>query len=408
MAELATIKFGDEVEVAARVASLPAILDVACHSTGMGFAVLAHVTKDGWTACATRDHLAIGINAGDTLDVETTICHNVLRFGRPVIVNDAAVDVIYKNHPARIVFGFRSFISMPVILPNGAFFGTLSVLDPTPRELDSEESVKSFGLLAELVALNLDKQLQLATSQAALDEERRTAELRERFIAVLGHDLRNPLASIQTSTWILRNRPEHADDVAGLIEQSIGRIENLINDVLDFARGRLGSGLPIALQEDADLASTIKHVVQELITAQPSRQIVTDFGVRCPVTCDLARIGQLLSNLVSNALAHGYPDSPVFVRSAVVGGDLEISVSNQGTPIPASAMETLFEPFVSITRDPGQRGLGLGLFIASAIALEHNGTLDVQSDELETRFTFRMPLTGTPVATVTSIGEALA
>jgi signal transduction histidine kinase len=382
----------DEVQAAARIGSLPSILDVACRTTGMGFAVLARVTDNRWTACAARDHINTGIDTGDTLDVETTICHNVRLLGRPVVVNDAALDGRYQNHPARLNFGFHSFISVPVILPDGTFFGTLSALDPTPRELDTAESLKSFGLLAELVAFNLDKEFQVAKSQAALVQEKRAAELREQFIAVLGHDLRNPLASIQTSTWILRNQPHFAGDVAELIEQSVDRMAGLIDDVLDFARGRLGSGLPMTLQENADLAATINQVVQELRIARPSRQIVTDFKLTSPVTCDLGRIAQLLSNLVGNAVTHGDPASPVFVRSALLGSLLEISVSNQGTPIPESALSSLFQPFVRASSVSGKQGLGLGLYIASEIAREHAGSLTVRSDEAETRFTFRMPV----------------
>ncbi len=391
-----------EVEVAGRIDSLPAILDVACHSTGMGFAVLARVTEDRWTACGARDHLSIGIETGDTLDVETTICQNVRLFGRPVVVNDAAADSDYHNHPARRNYGFRSFISVPVVLPDGSFFGTLSALDLQPRELDGAESLKSFELLAELVALNLDKQFQLARSQEALAEERHAAELREQFIAVLGHDLRNPLASIQTSTWVLRHQPDHAENVASLIEQSVGRIAGLIDDVLDFARGRLGSGLPIALQENANLASTIAQVVLELQTAQPHRRIETDFRLSDPVSCDLARVAQLLSNLVGNALTHGDPAGPVIVRSVIVDHVLEISVSNEGIPIPENVLGNLFQPFVRASSTAGQQGLGLGLFIASEIAREHGGMLEVKSDTAETRFTFRMPVNRPALASARS------
>lgn len=382
----------DDVQTASRIGALPAILDVACHITGMGFAVLAKVTDNRWTACAARDQLNTGVEIGDRLDVETTICHDVRRLGRPVVVNDAATDDVYRHHSARLVFGFNSFISVPVILADGTFFGTLSALDPAPRALDTAASLASFTLLAQLVAFHLDKELQVTKSRTRLAEERHAAELRERFICVLGHDLRNPLASIQTGTWILRHQPDFAADVAELIEESLGRMTGLLDDVLDFARGRLGTGLPINLHERADLATTIAQVVQDARTARPNRQIETDFALKSPVTCDLDRIAQLLSNLLGNALAHGDPASPVLIQSACVGRHLEICVSNQGSPIPEQALSSLFQPFVRASSVPAQQGLGLGLFIAAQIARDHGGSLGVQSDEAETRFTFRMPL----------------
>ncbi|KPX02107.1 Sensor histidine kinase [Pseudomonas savastanoi] len=111
------------------------------------------------------------------------------------------------------------------------------------------------------------------------------------------------------------------------------------------------------------------------------------------IRCDHERIAQLLSNLVSNAISHGDPQSPVEVTAGVRGDLFLLSVTNQGEPIPESVRSQLFLPYSRPITDEPQAGLGLGLYIASEIALAHGGTLEVCStQEQGTAFTFRMPL----------------
>jgi sigma-B regulation protein RsbU (phosphoserine phosphatase) len=226
-----------------------------------------------------------------------------------------------------------------------------------------------------------------------LSDERETAELREQFIAVLGHDLRNPLASIVGAARLLRRevQSEKALRILQLMDSSVDRMAGLIDDVMDFARGRLGSG--IGLQRAvAPLEPVLRQVVQELETSQPSRVIICEFALPEPVSFDAGRIGQLVSNLLSNALTHGDPKAPVRLGAFAAADKLEVWVANTGEPIPPKAMERLFQPFFRGDVRANQQGLGLGLYIASEIAKAHGGTLEVRSDERETRFTLVLPL----------------
>ena len=120
----------------------------------------------------------------------------------------------------------------------------------------------------------------------------------------------------------------------------------------------------------------------------------THIDLNAPIDCDPRRIGQLLSNLLGNALTHGSAEEPVVVRASTAGGVFELSVSNAGDPIPADVMRNLFQPFYRGAVRPSQQGLGLGLYIASQIAHAHGGTLTVASTPEATRFTFKMPLRG--------------
>jgi phosphoserine phosphatase RsbU/P len=232
------------------------------------------------------------------------------------------------------------------------------------------------------------------TAKISLHRERENSELREQFIAVLGHDLRNPLASISAAARILgreaKSDKEH--QVIAMLETTVLRMAALIDNVLDFARGRLGGG--IALDRDAarPLEPVLHQVIDELRLSSPGRQIVEEYAIDFPVNCDRGRIGQLVSNLVGNALTHGASNAPVRVRAATEGGLFELSVANRGEPIPEAALDKLFEPFFRGEVRASRQGLGLGLHIASQIAKAHDGTLTVSSTVEETRFTFAMPL----------------
>ena len=226
-----------------------------------------------------------------------------------------------------------------------------------------------------------------------LTDEKQAAELREQFIAVLGHDLRNPLASIVGAARLLRReaQSEKGLKVLNLMETSVDRMAGLIDDVMDFARGRLGSGIPIE-KIPALLEPTLRQVVDELEAGQPSRLILCEYSAPDPVSFDPVRIGQLASNLLANALSHGDPMAPVHLEATVAEGRMRLSIANAGNPIPPAAMERLFQPFFRGDVRPSKQGLGLGLHIASEIARAHGGELTVSSTEQETRFTFEMPV----------------
>lgn len=230
-------------------------------------------------------------------------------------------------------------------------------------------------------------------AESSLFKEREESVLREQFIAVLGHDLRNPLSAITASLTLLSALlpNDKARSVLSLAQKSSERMALLINDIMNFARGRLGGGMTLDLKE-TDMAPVLLHVVDELRTTWPERRIETDFDDRLAVVCDVARLSQLLSNLLANAITHGSADGPIVVRTTIAPEGFEMSVANAGRPIPPEALERLFDPFTREEVRPSQNGLGLGLYISSEIARAHGGTLSATSSPVQTRFTFRMPI----------------
>lgn len=222
---------------------------------------------------------------------------------------------------------------------------------------------------------------------------RDAALLRDRFIAVLGHDLRNPLAATAAGIGLLRRSEQLSERGRTILDEmngSVGRASALVNDLLDLARGSLGGGFLIERNADAPLTPALMQVVAEARSVSTESQIDAHFDIEEPVYCDRGRIGQLAANLLANAVTHGSPERPIEFDASTRGEAFVLSVANAGEQIPKDVIDRLFQPFFRGSR-PSQNGLGLGLFIAWEIAKAHDGQLDVSSTEEETRFTFTMP-----------------
>jgi len=273
-------------------------------------------------------------------------------------------------------------------------FGTLCAIDPKPHRLKTPGTIGMFKLFAELIAFHIDSVDRLATSEADLMDERETAELREQFIAVLSHDLRNPLASIDGGLRLLSKAPldDKSKGFIAMMQNSSARMNELINNVLDLTRVRLGGGFQLSRAEEDSLAPVLEEVATELRLAMPSREINMQIDLREPIHCDRARIAQLFSNLLGNAVKHGDATAPVHVLAQTAEGVFKLSVANSGEPIPPFAIKRLFLPYARGSGAGNPQGLGLGLYIASEIARAHGGMLSVSSLPEETRFTFQMPL----------------
>jgi sigma-B regulation protein RsbU (phosphoserine phosphatase) len=171
-------------------------------------------------------------------------------------------------------------------------------------------------------------------------------------------------------------------------------MSELIENVLDFARGRLGGGFVTSRNSDVPLEPVLLQVIEELTTVHPNREVEVDIYLRESVKCDRQRIGQLLSNLLGNASVYGAPTAPIQVRARAEGGQFELSVTNAGKDIEPSELERLFQPFFRGKVGGSREGLGLGLYICYEIAKAHGGTISVSSESGTTCFTVRMPVDG--------------
>jgi sigma-B regulation protein RsbU (phosphoserine phosphatase) len=232
-----------------------------------------------------------------------------------------------------------------------------------------------------------------AKAEAESKAYREAALLREQFIAVLGHDIRNPLAALAAGVRLLERKEQLSKRgllILGEMTGSIERATALVDDLLDLARGSLGAGIPVNRDSEAPLSPVLEQVVSELRRVAPDREIEVNIAIDEPVFCDRARLGQLASNLLANAITHGSDERPIWFEAITERDRFKLSVANAGAPIPEDVRARLFQPFFRGGSRPSRNGLGLGLYIASEIAKAHGGTLDVSSNAHETRFTFEM------------------
>lgn len=229
----------------------------------------------------------------------------------------------------------------------------------------------------------------------------RVEEAREHFIAILGHDLRNPVASISVAAQLLLEGglgERRTMEALRRIERSTHRIDALVRDVLDFARGRLGHGIPVT-RHPCDLGDICKDEVAELAQAHPLRTLLCELSGNLAGAWDRDRMEQVLSNLLGNAIEHGA--DPIRVVAHGEADVVILSVHNRGPAISAAIIPKLFEPFRRRGAGTRATGLGLGLYIVHEIVRAHGGDISIQSLDGEgTTFRIRFPRQTPSVAVI--------
>src|SRR5690606_16615716 len=292
-----------DIDAIQSIESVPTILETVSAITGLRFVCIARVTRDSWTTCAVLDKLGFGLKVGDGLDVASTLCDEVRDTEKAIVIDKVSEDALYCNHHTPRMYGFESYISIPVYRPSGEYFGTLCGLDPLPAKLKNTAVISSMSMFAQLLSMQLDAENKHAITRQDLSDERDAAELRDKFVAVLGHDVRNPLGAIINGANILLHQdlPPQSVKVVEMMQRSAVRIATMIDDVVDFARGKMGGGIQLQWQSESDLSGMLQQVVEELQSAYPQRSIEADIASPLPLHCDASRLAQLFSNLLKNA-----------------------------------------------------------------------------------------------------------
>jgi signal transduction histidine kinase len=223
-------------------------------------------------------------------------------------------------------------------------------------------------------------------------------QAREIFIAILGHDLRSPLGAVLMGSQFMLDTGTLVEphlSVTERIARSARRMNQMVGDLLDFTRGRLGSGIAIT-REEADLDTVLRHAVEEMIAAHPDATIQFTSSGDLHGQWDVARVSQVAVNLLGNAVQHGAAKSLITVTAQGEPNEVVLRVHNHGPPIPRSALPGIFSPFKRIhggeQASTSSGSLGLGLYIAERIVTAHEGRIDVRSSaEAGTLFTVRLP-----------------
>ena len=162
-----------DVETISGISAVTQILDVVCRTTGMGFASVVRVTNERWVACAVKDDIQFGLLPGGELKLETTLCHEVNMNRKPVVIDHVAEDEEYACHHTPAMYGFQNYISVPIYLKNGSFFGTLCSIDPRPANLKNSRALEMFTLFSDLISYHISTAQELQTVQQNLMNEKK-------------------------------------------------------------------------------------------------------------------------------------------------------------------------------------------------------------------------------------------
>ncbi len=280
----------------------------------------------------------------------------------------------------------RSFVSLPVRSPEG-MLGLLTLLRLAPGLSYTQDDLTLFQEVADRTALAIENARLFQRAQEAV-------RIRDDLVAVVSHDLRNPISAISMSASMLLKRQDLEDwQAKGLsrIYSAADRALRMIRDLLDSTQARVGT-IPVQ-PTPLDFHELTRHVVEEVQLAHPERHILFQTRGDGHGAWDADRMAQVITNLVGNAVQHSPAGTPVRVCSRGEDGEVLLEVHNAGPPIPAEELPTLFEPFRRGRSAGGRAGsVGLGLFISRRLVEAHGGTIAVRSEEGEgTLFTVRLP-----------------
>ena len=250
--------------------------------------------------------------------------------------------------------------------------------------------------------------LELTRFNEAIDQElaesvshytKKISYSKDLFVGILSHELRNPLNVISMSSQLMLNMEKMSDRQTMLAHQildSTKRITSIVDELLDLTRARFGSGISLSI-EPMDMEFLARQLVNEMQMKFPMRKIILVVSGNLKGEWDKPRVGQVLVNLIGNAIQYSFKDSSVNVKVEGTKEEVLLSVQNKGIPIPPEKIETLFDSLVRAVTDQGDHpeastNLGLGLYITKEIIVSHGGSISVASNEEEgTIFIARFP-----------------
>jgi signal transduction histidine kinase len=246
--------------------------------------------------------------------------------------------------------------------------------------------------------MRFNEAIDQSLADAAVAYSDKLNETRDMFLAILGHDLRSPLAAVATAGTYL-TRPgafdERVEQIGVRVKRSAATLTGMVNDLLALARTQLGEGIPI-VRADCDLLQTCQWAIEDANAAFPRAQFNLHATGELMGAFDESRLQQLMTNLTINAAQYGAPLTPINVHIAGRSNDVLLTVQNQGKTIPENVLPTLFTSLVQASENHGEvtprSSLGLGLYIAKQIATAHGGDISATSDALQgTVFSVRIP-----------------
>ncbi|MCG2594430.1 PAS domain-containing sensor histidine kinase [Ramlibacter sp. XY19] len=257
----------------------------------------------------------------------------------------------------------------------------------------TDDSGAFAGFIGSCVDVDQRRKAQDAQQQHDREQLELARDFEKWILAIVGHDIRDPLNTIQLAAHMLGRVPDATPAVrkqAENVTRAVSRIRHIVGDLLDLSREREGQGISVH-PAPTDMRKVCQHIIEEVRGIATDRLVTFECQVDGEGAWDEQRILQAISNLASNAVQHGTPGSPVNLRLTGDAERVSVEVRNEGA-IALEVLPQLFEPFRSGRHHGGRgQGLGLGLFIAKAIAQAHGGDLEVDSAQGATIFRLVLP-----------------
>jgi signal transduction histidine kinase len=410
--------FQKDVDNIAQISIVPTILDVICQTTGMGFSAVARVTEDRWITCSVKDDINFGLKPGDELQVRTTICNEIRESNTGVVINHVSESPQFSNHHTPAMYGFESYISIPIIRRDGTFFGTLCAIDPKPHILDTPAVRGMFYLFADLISFHLHSIEHVNATEKRLEKEvaDRTQELKEynkslekmnkdlqAFAYISSHDLQEPLRKIQTISGIIAQTEssrlsEKGKDYFERLKNAAERMQTLINDLLAYSRTSIGEDN----LEEYDLQSILDEVIYDVAEELNQKKGKIKATQMCVAKIIPFQFRQLLYNLIINAIKFSSPDRPLLItiKSYIASGHVlkydklspevnycHITISDNGIGFDGKYNERIFNLFERLNDRTQYKGTGIGLAIVQRIIENHHGFITAHG-ELDRGATF--------------------
>ncbi len=379
-----------EIDAVNKISLVPHLLKLICRGTGLEFAVVARVTNERWIACNVHDEMNFGLKAGDELDLETTICYEIHEHRHPVAIDCVANDPAYANHHTPALYGFQSYISVPIFKSSGELFGTLCAISPKPALLNNPDTIETFQLYANIIASYLDLQQQYKDNQRRLDQEVEAAEMRELSIETLGNELRNPAGAIANSVQILEQMPhgKGGDPFINIIKTNANTVQQLIEEAFDEPKTNklhANAGHP-----DASLTTVLMRVIDETRLLWPNRVLEVSMQSNQSFYCESRRMSQLFANMLGNAFTLGNPLLPVILNAQSSSQGFVLKVTHTGEILTETQLETLLNPFSRRAATDKRQELSLSLYVIAEIAQLYDASLQMKTDQNRTTFTFEL------------------
>lgn len=271
-----------DIEKVKQIPIVETMLEVICRSTGMGFAAVARVTEDRWIACCVRDEINFGLEAGGELEIGTTICNEIRGSGNAVVIDNVDESEEFCGHPTPAMYGFKSYISLPLVLKTGEFFGTLCAIDPNPNQLHNARVMGMFNLFAELLAFHLDSMRLMEHTHSAMRDLAGqllvSSDENRQYRHISSHNLQEPLRKLRIFSDMLvnateRHEVEKARELSVKIRSSAQQFSMMIKDLSDFSELNKTNA-----HENVQLAQVLADVTAQLLPHIEQRGILIETG----------------------------------------------------------------------------------------------------------------------------------